>query len=72
MVFSNGQENEQAEDSLEKGGCDFSSLASVDSFDMIVDHEDNNELHSSDVSMSSVMSYSPFPCDPYESYDWEC
>ena len=23
-------------------------------------------------SSASLSSYSPFPCDPYESYDWEC
>lgn len=43
----------------------------------ISDTDNNNSDHNSDGDcsdefMSSSGSYSPFPCDPYESYDWEC
>ncbi|CAF2903812.1 unnamed protein product [Rotaria sp. Silwood2] len=34
-------------------------------------YDDDNELYSSHEIFTSSISTSPFPCDPYESYDWE-
>jgi len=78
MISRDHNEQDETSESKDNDGNEPQIVSSTTSDDSDIHHldenNDNDNQYDNDTSesLSTSMSLSPFPCDPYESYDWEC
>jgi len=66
-------ESDSYDDKNEDSDCIVSSSSSSSSHNSSLNDIDTGNNTSIDCdNLDESMSISPFPCDPFESYDWEC